>query len=139
MSALEDKILEEMRKGYHCSQVMMRLSMETRGIDDPFTIRALGALGGGIASQRACGTLTGGACALSSYFNRGEGEPEPDGYKELVREFVSWFESENGSLECGDLVENDRTKRLAFCPGLMERAFGKIVEILEEHDIDPSR
>jgi C_GCAxxG_C_C family probable redox protein len=138
MSTLENKILEEMQQGYHCSQIMMRLAMEMRGIDDPFTIRALGALGGGMASQRACGTLTGGACVLSSYFTRDEGEPEPDGYKELVREFVSWFESENGSLECGDLVENDRMKRLAFCPGLMERSFEKIMEILENHEIDPS-
>ncbi|MDR2181012.1 MAG: C-GCAxxG-C-C family protein [Synergistaceae bacterium] len=139
MGELEEKILREMQRGFHCSQVMMRLSMEMRGIDDPFTIRALGALGGGMASQRACGTLTGGACVLSSYFPRGEGEPEPDGYKELVREFVNWFEGENGSLECGDLVENDRMTRLAFCPGLMAKSFEKIVEMLEDHNIDPSR
>jgi C_GCAxxG_C_C family probable redox protein len=128
-----------MLKGFHCSQVMMKLSMEMRGIDDPFTIRALGALGGGMASQRTCGTLTGGACVLSSYFSREEGEPEPDAYKELVREFVSWFEGENGSLECGELVENDRMKRLDFCPGLMAKSFAKIVEILDDYNIDPAQ
>jgi C_GCAxxG_C_C family probable redox protein len=139
MSALGEKVMEEVKKGYHCSQVMMRLSMELRGIDDPFTIRALGALGGGMSVQRTCGTLIGGVCVLSSYFPRDDADPEPTGYKALAKEFVDWFEGENRSLECRDLVEYDRAKILQFCPGLMERAFEKISAILESHGIDPTQ
>jgi hypothetical protein len=139
MSELGDKIMEEMYRGHHCSQVMMILSMKMRGIDDPFTIRALGALANGMFAQRTCGTLTGGVCALSSYFARRSGEAEPDGYKALAQEFVEWFEKENGGLDCRDLVGNDREKKLQFCPGLMEKSFAKLVEILENHGIDPTQ
>ncbi|MDR2052945.1 MAG: C-GCAxxG-C-C family protein [Treponema sp.] len=138
MPALGDKIMEELFRGHHCSQVMMLLSMKLRGIDDPFTIRALGGLANGMFSQRTCGTLTGAICTLSSYFARRSGEAEPSGYREPAQEFVEWFEKENGSLECRDLVANDRAKMLEFCPGLMERSFEKLVEILESHGIDPT-
>lgn len=138
MSALGDKIMEELFRGHHCSQVMMLLSMKLRGIDDPFTIRALGGLANGMFSQRTCGTLTGAICALSSYFARHSGEAEPSGYREPAREFVEWFEGEYGSLECRDLIGEDRAKMLEFCPGLMERSFEKLVEILEGRGIDPA-
>jgi C_GCAxxG_C_C family probable redox protein len=138
MSELGDKVMEEIFRGHHCSQVMMLLSMKMRGIDDPFTIRAMGALGGGMFAQRTCGTLTGGICAISSYFARHSGEAEPDGYKALAKEFVEWFEKENGSLECRDLVEYNRAKILEHCPGLMEKSFAKLIEILENHGIDPT-
>ncbi|MDR1411168.1 MAG: C-GCAxxG-C-C family protein [Spirochaetaceae bacterium] len=138
MSALSDKIMEELFRGHHCSQVMMILSMKLRGIDDPFTIRALGALANGMFSRRACGTLTGGICVLSSYFARHSGEAEPAEYRDLAKEFVEWFEKENGSLECRDLVEYEPAKMQAFCPGLIERSFEKLIEILDAHGISPS-
>jgi C_GCAxxG_C_C family probable redox protein len=138
MSALGDKIMEELFRGHHCSQVMMALSMKMRGIDDPFTIRAMGALANGMFARRTCGTLTGGVCALSSYFPRRSGEAEPSGYKAPAQEFTEWFEQENGSLECRDLVEADPAKMMQFCPDLMEKSFEKILEILESHGIDPA-
>lgn len=134
---LEEQVMDLLQKGYHCSQVMMQLSMDLRGIQDPFLIRALGALGGGMFAQRACGTLTGAVCVLGSYFPRGEGEAEPRGYQELANELADWFERTFGSLECRDLVEFRRDKIMAFCPAVMARTFEKVLELLEEHDIDP--
>jgi hypothetical protein len=131
--------MEELYRGHHCSQVMMALSMKLRGIDDPFTIRALGGLANGMFDLRTCGTLTGGVCVISSYFARHSGEAEPDGYKEPAKEFVEWFEHENGSLDCRDLVEPDRDMKLLFCPALMEKSFEKLAEILANHGIDPTQ
>lgn len=136
---LEERIMDLSQKGYHCSQIMMQLSLDYRDREEPFTIRSLGALGGGMFAQRTCGTLTGGVAMLSSYFPREEGAPEPEEYQEIARELVDWFEKENGSIECGDLVEFDMEAIMKFCPGLMARTFTKCLELLEEHGIDPTQ
>lgn len=135
---IDELVMEQLAKGHHCSQTMMQLSMDLREMDDPFTIRALGALGGGMFAQRACGTLTGAVCVISSYFPRGEGDPEPKGYQPLARELVEWFEKEYGSIDCRDLVQFDREHIMQFCPGLMARTFEKCLEILETNGIDPT-
>lgn len=135
---LQERIQELLAQGYHCSQVMMQLSLDYRGRTEEFTIRALGALGGGMFAQRTCGTLTGAVALISSYYPRGEQEPEPTGYQEAARELVEWFEQDNGSIECRDIVEFEREKIMQVCPGMMERTFIKCLEILEEHGIDPN-
>lgn len=139
MPDLNEMVMEQLQKGLHCSQTMMQLSLELREIEEPFTIRALGALGGGMCVQGTCGTLTGGLCVLSSYVPRPAGEPEPTLYKEMAKELVEWFQQEYGSLECRDLVPYEREKILAFCPGLMARTFEKVLEILEKNGIDPTQ
>lgn len=138
MAELNELVLEQLKNGHHCSQTMMQLSMDLREIDDPFLIRSLGALGGGMFAQRTCGTLTGAVCALSSYFPRPQGEPEPRGYIAPAKELVEWFEQEFGSLDCRDLVEFKMDSIMAFCPGLMARTFEKLLEILEKNGIDPT-
>lgn len=135
---LENLIMKHLENGLHCSQIMMQLSLDMREIDEPFTIRAIAGLSGGMFAQRTCGTLTGGACVLSSYFPRKDGEPEPTGYQNAVKKLVEWFEKENGSMECRELVQFDVAHIMNFCPGLIARTFEKCVEILEECGIDPT-
>ncbi len=137
MADLQERVMEQLMKGHHCSQTMMQLSLDLRGREEPFTLRALGALGGGMFAQRTCGTLTGGVCALSSYVPCGEGDPEPKEYQAMAKELVEWFEAENGSLDCRDLVRFDMQSIMDFCPGLMARTFAKVLEILEAHGYDP--
>lgn len=137
MADTTDRILELLQNGYHCSQIMMQLTLDLREMDEPFTIRSLGALGGGMFCQRACGTLTGAVCALASYVPRGEGEPEPLLYRSMVAELLTWFEAEHGSLECRDLVGQQMDQIMAYCPDLMARTFEKMLEILEDNEIDP--
>lgn len=134
---LSERIMELLGKGLHCSQIMMQLSLDMRGREEEFTIRALGALGGGMFARRTCGTLTGGVAMLSSYVDREEGEPEPVIYKEMARELTDFFEKENGSIECRDIVVFDMEEIMKFCPGLIERTFTKCIEILEKYGIDP--
>lgn len=138
MEEILERVEEHLKNGLHCSQVMLQLSLDLRQREEPFAIRALGALGAGMYSRRTCGTLTGGVCALSSYFARGEGEPEPDGYKEPARQLVEWFDAEFGSTECCDLVPVfDKPHIMEKCPGLMAKTFVKCVELLQEHGVDP--
>ena len=139
MADLNEMVMENLQNGLHCSQTMMQLSLDLREMEEPFTIRALGALGGGMFAQRVCGTLTGGVCVLSSYVPRAAGEPEPTLYKAMAQELVAWFEAENGSLDCCDLVTFEMDKIMAFCPGLMARTFEKVLEILEKNGIDPTQ
>lgn len=135
---IQERVMELLGEGLHCSQVMMQLSLDLRECDQPFTIRALGALGGGMFAQRTCGTLTGGVATLSSYFPRKEGEREPTGYQALANALVEWFEEEYGSIECRDLVEFDTAPIMNFCPGLMANVFEKCLELLQEAGIDPT-
>lgn len=136
---LDERVMELSQKGYHCSQIMMQLSLDLREREEPFTIRSLGALGGGMFAKRNCGTLTGGVAMLSSYFPREAGEPEPEAYQAIAKELVEWFEKENGSINCGDLVDiDDMETVMNFCPGLIARTFEKCLELMEAHGIDPT-
>lgn len=137
MTDLNDYILDLLSQGYHCSQVMMQLALAMRGEENPLLVRSMGGLGGGMFLRHNCGTLTGGACVLASYVPRAEGEPEPEIYKEMVKELGTWFESENGSVQCKDLVAEDMESIMSFCPGLIARTFEKVLEILESHGFDP--
>jgi hypothetical protein len=131
-SPIMEKVIEGLNRGYHCSQIMAWMTLEMRGLSDPLLLRALGGLRKGMFRDRCCGTLTGCVCALSSYVPRPEGEPEPmDGYRPLVEEFTDWFIKTNGTTECGEILRRDQ-----YCPGLMERSFTKMLEILESHGID---
>lgn len=138
MADIIEHVSVHLANGLHCSQVMMQLSLDMRGKDEPFVIRSLGALGGGMFAQRTCGTLTGAVCALSSYFPRNEGEKEPRDYQEPAKKLVEWFQGEYGSIECRDLVEYKRPSIMAVCPELMANTFEKLLEILEEYGIDPT-
>lgn len=134
---LKDYIQQLLSEGYHCSQVMMKLSQAMRGQENEPMIRALGGLAGGMFMRQNCGCLTGGACVLASYVDRAEGEVEPTEYQDMVRELVTWFEQENGSLQCRDLVSEDMVEVMNYCPGLMERTYQKVLDILQSHGIDP--
>lgn len=138
MEQLRDRILTYIGHGLHCSQIMMLLSLEMRGLSNPELIRALGGLGGGMFCRRTCGTLTGGCCLLSSFGAKGSPEDEQTfDYEPLTEEFLKWFEEEFGSIECQDLVAFERDKILAFCPELIEKSFTKCMEIITAAGIDP--
>ena len=137
MTDLDDYIAELSGQGYHCSQIMMQLSLALRQQEDPLLIRSLGGLGGGMYRGKTCGTLIGASCVLASYVPRAEGEPEPELYKAMVREVVDWFETVQVSLECRELLKQDSISKVNLCPGRMAQTFEKVIEILESHGIDP--
>ena len=62
---LYERIAELGSMGYHCSQMMMIMTLETIGEENPQLVKALGGLGGGIGyCGDTCGCLTGGADSI---------------------------------------------------------------------------
>ncbi len=62
---LYERIIELSSMGYHCSQMIMIMTLEAIGEENPQLVKALGGLGGGIGyCGDTCGCLTGGACAI---------------------------------------------------------------------------
>ena len=59
---LYERIAELGSMGYHCSQMMMIMTLETIGEENPQLVKALGGLGGGIGY---CGDTCGrNGCAV---------------------------------------------------------------------------
>ena len=68
---LYERIIELSSMGYHCSQMIMILTLETIGEENPQLVKALGGLGGGIGyCGDTCGCLTGGACAIGLFLGQ---------------------------------------------------------------------
>lgn len=125
-------------QGYHCSQVIMLLAEDLRGRHNEELVCALGGLGGGMATGKTCGTLTGGACVLASYAAQLGGTPagNDNSYKPLVSQYVQWFAETFGSTDCCDIVEAEREKRIAYCPGLIAKSFDACVRLLEQAGVE---
>jgi len=137
VNELNRRILELIGHGFHCSQIMLLLSHEMRGVENPELIRALGGLGGGMFCRKNCGTLTGGSCLLSSFGARGSIGDEPKlPYRKMAISLVEWFQNEFGSITCEDLVEFEKEKILEKCPEIIEKTFIKCMDMLTEAGVD---
>ena len=88
---LYERIIELSSMGYHCSQMIMILTLETIGEENPQLVKALGGLGGGIGyCGDTCGCLTGGACAIGLFLgNLAPQEKEDIQMKPAVQEYIS--------------------------------------------------
>jgi C_GCAxxG_C_C family probable redox protein len=120
------------------------------GFRDEGAIRAMGALGGGIASTgRVCGALLGGVCMISSLYSRSRPEEKehPNMWRlsyKLTKKFEE-LTQEYGSVNCGDIAQvnwRDREQVAAFygnpegrrarCIRLVEDTAAVLGRILEE-------
>lgn len=120
------------------------------GVRDEATIRAMGALGGGIASTgRVCGALLGGVCMISGLYSRSRPEEKehPNMWR-LSYKLAKRFEEltrDYGSVNCSDIAQvnwRDREQVAAFynnpgsrrerCIRLVEDTAAALGEILEE-------
>ena len=88
---LYERIIELSSMGYHCSQMIMILTLETIGEENPQLVKALGGLGGGIGyCGDTCGCLTGGACAIGLFLgNLAPQEKEDIQIQRLCRNYIS--------------------------------------------------
>ena len=138
---LMDRILELYRYGYFCSQILMILTLESQGEENPELVKTLGGLNGGVGfSGGCCGCMTGGACVLSYFTGKSR-----DDQRELpecgsaLQEFVRWFEEEMtmdyGGIDCRDITRGNPAKRVEYCPQIIAGTFEKCMEILSEKGI----
>lgn len=140
-----DKIVLRMialaEKGFNCSQILITLTLEREGKDNPDLIRSLSGLGNGCGFfNETCGILTGAACVISWYAGKGtEDEKEPEKLLPMLQDLNDWFNKEiNGkyrSTRCrdivGDLVGTAEGKQI--CGGILINTYIKANEILESY------
>jgi C_GCAxxG_C_C family probable redox protein len=106
---MRDRAIELFMQRFHCSQAVAAAGQEMMGIDAPAVIRAMGAFGGGVASQGSvCGCLTGGIAVISQLYSRTNPDEKesPEMWRSsytLVKRFKELSE-EYGSLNCCDIA-----------------------------------
>jgi C_GCAxxG_C_C family probable redox protein len=117
---------------------------------DEAVIKALGAMGGGVASTgRVCGALLGGVAFLSSLYSRGnlEEKEHPNMWR-LSHKLTKKFEAitrEFGSVNCSDIAQvnwsdreqvntfyNHSESRHRYCIRVVEETAFALGEILEQ-------
>lgn len=128
--------------GYCCTQIMVKMALDAEGIENPDLLRAVNGLCMGIgSSQKTCGVLEGGIVILGLYAGKGKDTEYPkQDYGKMVDEYKEWFENENGSTECQDIIgvvsvtdfNTNQSYRLK-CGDTLSKSFMKVVEILQEH------
>jgi len=131
-----DEINGLLEEKYNCSQIMMILLQKLCGKENPDMLRAMAGLGGGLHCWKTCGTLTGGCCLLASCTAALPGEESKVQYKEIVADYVNWFEKEFGSIDCSKIINGEKKNIPVICPVVLEESFTKCMELLAEREID---
>lgn len=136
-----ERITELGSMGYHCSQMIMIMTLETIGEENPQLVKALGGLGGGIGyCGDTCGCLTGGACTIGYFLgNLAPKESEDPQMKPAVQELYQWFREktneEFGAFYCKDITNLDWGVIMERCPALIADTYMKVIEILTERGL----
>lgn len=145
MNDLMLRMLQLSQKGYGCSQILIRLILETRGEDNPALVRAMAGLAYGCGGGRAtCGTLTGACCALALYAGKGrDDEPADDRLMLMLQELSDWFwdhvGSPAGGLACETIVgEAGPAAARQRCGAIVADTCAKLLEILAANGFEPS-
>jgi C_GCAxxG_C_C family probable redox protein len=128
----------------------MAVGQEKMNTKDEAVIKAMGALGGGIAgSGRVCGALLGGVAFISSLYSRGNLEEKENplmwrlgaALNKKFEEFTSPFGGVNCANVAGvDWSDRDQVKafysnstgRLQYCLQLVEDTAAALGEILDQ-------
>jgi C_GCAxxG_C_C family probable redox protein len=138
------RMLELAGQGFHCSQILLFLGLESQGKSDPDLIRAMAGLAGGIGfSGDTCGALSGGACLIALYAGRGTPDEEEHAKLNLIiNELVEWFTHEfsecYGGIHCRDILAEDPVNQSVRCPGIITKTYQKAKSLLEENGFDLS-
>lgn len=144
MNDLMLRMLQLSQKGYSCSQILIRLVLETRGEDNPALVRAMAGLAYGCGGGRAtCGTLTGACCAIALYAGKGrDDEAASDRLMLMLQELSDWFwghvgESHSG-VTCETIVgEAGPSAARQRCGMIVADTFTKVLELLAASGFDP--
>lgn len=140
MDGLDMRFMELAADGFECSQILMILALEIDGAENSDLIRAMGGLNGGMGRcGKCCGSLTGG-CAVLGYFTaKGEAdEMEHEHSREMISEYVHWFEEQYGSsggTDCKTILHGDFSQCMRICAPIVRECFEKLMKILMENGV----
>ena len=128
---------------YNCSQILMLLSLEQAGLENPDLVRAMSGLGIGCGfCEETCGIITGCVSILAFYGAKGaDSEEESEKLLLMLEAYGDWYEKEIGKQYGGTRCV-DITKELAgtpdvrkICGELVFKAHKKVNEILNSHGL----
>jgi len=131
------RMLELSAQGFQCAQILMIHALELDDKEDAGLVRAAGGLNTGLADTSGpCGALTGGCCFISYFAGKGDkDELEDPAYREMLVEFTAWFKEAYGSQICADIIDGDASNIMTRCPGIVQAAYSKAMEILEANGV----
>lgn len=135
------RMLELVKQGFHCSEVLVFMGLDSLGKDNPDLIRSVSALAGGIGfAGEICGALTGGACVVG--LNAGRGTPEEDEdpkMKMIIQELVDWFSQKYGGtyggIRCRDITGDDPESVASRCPRILVSVHKKVKSLIQECEV----
>ena len=127
MPTIEGHINDLVLKGYCCSQLVAIIAgLEVLDEENDGLLRSLRGLCIGMYNKKACGALTGGACALSLHLEGGR-------LQEACRELAEWFEQRFKSVDCMDL-NGAASVPTMICMDIVRETCEKCLEMLMERD-----
>jgi len=127
---IKERVLDEKFKGHCCSESIMAMFLEDTGRKNEDLIKAMGAFCGGMREGLVCGTLAAAVGAL--FVAAGNYEQARD---ELRPEFMKWFLERFGAYSCAEILDGDETRKTTLCPIIVEEAYCKLVEMLEDEGL----
>lgn len=134
--------------GYCCTQIMIKMALDEEKKENADLLRAVQGLCIGIGgTQNACGALTGGLGILGLYAAKGmDKEHSKPEYSAMVKEYMEWFESQFGSIECFKLIGvckiADNSANVSYmlkCGDILIKSYKKIQNILQEQGFEFGR
>lgn len=146
MEDISLRLLQHASSGLCCSQIMLALALEEQGRENHELVRAMAGLCNGLGDcSGQCGVLLGGLCLISMHTAAsGPQDPEDQRLPMLLQTFADWFREElcaaYGGCSCAQILgpENCGRPDQEKCGGLLVAAYGRCLEIMVEHGIDPT-
>jgi C_GCAxxG_C_C family probable redox protein len=135
------RVMELAMQGFQCSQILVQISLEAQGKQNPELVSAMSGLVGGMGCGKTCGVLTGGCSVLGLYAGKRSADGDADDRLQLMlTQFVDWFDAEHtsryGGNSCAEIVQDDMRNRIARCPTIVMESLEKLQDILRENGYD---
>ena len=135
------RMIELAEEKYNCSQIMMILSLEQKGWENPELVRAMSGLGDGCGFfNETCGIMTSAAAILGLLAGNGDKpQTQSENLLPVLQDLSEWFQTEIGAhhngTRCqdivGDRVGTDEGKQI--CGGVLLRTHIKVNELLSNY------
>ena len=129
MNEIEKVVYDLSRKGYCCSQIMVKLGLDARESENQELLDAVSGLCSGLHAGLTCGTLTGGACLLAMFDKEAAA-------REMIPHLVDWFTETfsgcYGGSTCREIIAGNPMNKMERCPGIIAQTFEKCRELLED-------
>ena len=124
---VKERVLMEKLKRHCCSESIMAMFLQDSGRENEELAKAMGAFCGGMRAGLVCGTLAAAICVIFV-----ASESYEQACDELRSEMMNWFLNRYGSYSCADIIDGDETRKITYCPIIVEETYCKLMEMLED-------